>query len=476
VKILMTLLAALLGSAPLLAQLEPELVVAMTDTTPRKAVLGDWDGDGHNELAVGSYSSESLAHVKVYRWQDGELVQLLKLNHNAHSAYPLFADADNDGELELIVSTDRGDSGGGVYIYDFNDWTQPTLLWSASFGTIRRERGVSVGDVDNDGLNELCIGVDWYGRRLYVYEHVGGTWINSWSVGGNDFRSTFVGDADNDGLNELVVGCGNWSWYDWRVYKGPQGNYSLQWDSGHYGSATAIVGDPDGDGLNEVVIASSANQGGRNDLTICRWNGQTYAEVWRWNAGVATHGPALGDLLGNGQQQIACFSGVQYGGAPGDSCVHVFSFDGTAATEIWRSESLESPWHGDCLIGDLDHDGDGELIVCHYQSGLFVWDFTPGEDEVVGAADPPKSFGLLQAWPNPFNPVTRLAFELPETDHARLRIFDLTGREVASLVNGLLERGHHEVQWNAAGSASGLYLAVLESSGQVGTQRLLLIK
>ena len=88
---------------------------------------------------------------------------------------------------------------------------------------------------------------------------------------------------------------------------------------------------------------------------------------------------------------------------------------------------------------------------------------------------------LNPAVPNPFNPSTELAFELPGAQNVRLAIFDLQGREVAELASGHHAAGSHSVVWGGrddSGRAvpAGIYLARLEAGGEVATQKVALIK
>ena len=73
----------------------------------------------------------------------------------------------------------------------------------------------------------------------------------------------------------------------------------------------------------------------------------------------------------------------------------------------------------------------------------------------------PMEFQLYPAYPNPFNAATTLSFDLLSSEQVSLKIFDITGREAASLVNGHLSLGKHEFIWNAEGMASGVYLVRL---------------
>ena len=83
---------------------------------------------------------------------------------------------------------------------------------------------------------------------------------------------------------------------------------------------------------------------------------------------------------------------------------------------------------------------------------------------------------LHDAYPNPFNPVTTLRFDIPEQAQVSLAIYDLQGRQVASLVDGMLSAGQHSVPWNAEGYSSGVYFVKIMAGGYMDTQKLLLVK
>lgn len=88
----------------------------------------------------------------------------------------------------------------------------------------------------------------------------------------------------------------------------------------------------------------------------------------------------------------------------------------------------------------------------------------------------PTEFALASNYPNPFNPTTAIAFQLPAPGLARLAVYDLLGREVALLTDGTLPAGRHEVQFDASGLASGMYLYALDVAGQRLTRSMLLLK
>jgi hypothetical protein len=88
----------------------------------------------------------------------------------------------------------------------------------------------------------------------------------------------------------------------------------------------------------------------------------------------------------------------------------------------------------------------------------------------------PNEFSLGQNYPNPFNPLTTIEFDLPQSGYVTLKVYNLLGKEVASLVSGELTAGIYRVNWNANDAASGIYYYRLQSGKFVGAKRLVLLK
>jgi hypothetical protein len=88
----------------------------------------------------------------------------------------------------------------------------------------------------------------------------------------------------------------------------------------------------------------------------------------------------------------------------------------------------------------------------------------------------PQEFALRQNFPNPFNPTTVLSYQVPVVSNVKLVIYDVLGREVALLVNGVKDPGSYSVTWNASGLASGVYLCRLESASGVKVGKMILQK
>jgi len=93
----------------------------------------------------------------------------------------------------------------------------------------------------------------------------------------------------------------------------------------------------------------------------------------------------------------------------------------------------------------------------------------------VGVAVP-NQFYLNQNYPNPFNMQTRITFGLPSDSRVSIRVFDLAGRVVATLVNGELKAGSHTTLWNAEGMSSGIYMVKMVAPNFSETRKVALMK
>jgi hypothetical protein len=88
----------------------------------------------------------------------------------------------------------------------------------------------------------------------------------------------------------------------------------------------------------------------------------------------------------------------------------------------------------------------------------------------------PEAFALFQNYPNPFNPSTIINYTIPHSGHVMLKVFNLLGEEVASLMDKQLPAGRRQVEWNAGGLASGVYFYRLQAGGFAETKKLILMR
>lgn len=88
----------------------------------------------------------------------------------------------------------------------------------------------------------------------------------------------------------------------------------------------------------------------------------------------------------------------------------------------------------------------------------------------------PRTVSLSQNYPNPFNPATTIRFAVPHTMHVTLKVYDMTGRGVATLLDGIKSAGTYAVTWDAGGLPSGIYLCRINAGAWSGTRKIALIR
>ena len=120
---------------------------------------------------------------------------------------------------------------------------------------------------------------------------------------------------------------------------------------------------------------------------------------------------------------------------------------------------------------EYDLSGSGELIIAEVLNGFIL-----RKNSVL-----PHSYALHQNFPNPFNPVTSLRYDLPKQSFVTLTIYDLIGREITQLVNTTQEAGFRSVQWDATDSfgkpvSAGIYLYKITTGEFVQTKKMVLVK
>jgi len=88
----------------------------------------------------------------------------------------------------------------------------------------------------------------------------------------------------------------------------------------------------------------------------------------------------------------------------------------------------------------------------------------------------PTVYSLYNNYPNPFNPSTTINYDLPKQSNVTLKIYNIVGEEIATLINQEQNAGRYQVQWNAAQLASGIYFYQLKSGDFVSTKKMILLK
>ena len=128
-----------------------------------------------------------------------------------------------------------------------------------------------------------------------------------------------------------------------------------------------------------------------------------------------------------------------------------------------------------------------DSVIVHYQSPpptcqdygvIYLADNMRVTPIVTGIIknETPVMFALNQNYPNPFNPSTIITYQIPKQSMVTLKVYDMTGKEVATLVNNIQQPGNKSVNFNASGLASGVYYYKLQAGNYTDTKKLVVLK
>ena len=123
----------------------------------------------------------------------------------------------------------------------------------------------------------------------------------------------------------------------------------------------------------------------------------------------------------------------------------------------------------DDLDGDCADDCDEEVTAELDKISKFCGHF-------LGVNVFADKFLINTIYPNPFNPVTTIAYEIPNLSYVSIKVYDLSGRVVADLLSKVVPGGNHIVNWDASDQASGVYFVKMIANGSTDSQKVMLLK
>lgn len=422
--------------------------------------LGDLDRDGDLDLVGCSWT-------EFFWFENGGSGEFtphpIDLANTATNV--LLLDADADGDLDLWLDSD-GWNASMLYLNDgFQQFTPEETGLAIS-------RLLDARDLLHDGDPGLLFLSNGNSHPGWLDFACGG-FEGHGALPGSSATDVTAMDLDGDGDTDFLTA-------------GMSGPLALENDGyqcftprslGATPALTAVLADLDLDGRPDLAVTENA------------WTLSWYANLS--TADSVQFGPrqeiqlltaAAQDLLaadldGDGDMDLAMV------GRNSDRLSWCFNRLNEAEADFSPVEYAPCPLDPFLLqAGDLDGDLDLDLVtLSNGEDELIWWENTGTNTALEPRRSRPGSFRLLDPAPNPFNPVTRLSFELAVAGPVKLSVHDTRGRLLRNLVHEALPAGLHERHWDGRGAsgqplASGLYLLSLEQDGQLRTRKLLLLK
>jgi hypothetical protein len=155
----------------------------------------------------------------------------------------------------------------------------------------------------------------------------------------------------------------------------------------------------------------------------------------------------------------------------------------------WGNDAVyryDSTFTGDPTLFSSGHDDPADIYFDRVHSVLAVPNFSSNTVDfvpIVSSATEERDKGILpqhiqlhQNWPNPFNPVTHISYDMANAGHVTLTIFDMLGREIKTIVNETQSMGNHSVILDGSELSSGIYFCRLQAGSFVATKKMVLLK
>jgi len=378
----------------------------------------DLDGDGFDELYTYNSSFSELRHID----PDGDVLSAVRIEQDdtKFTCLTMTADdLDNDGDAELILFGYHTDDAYYLHVYDYNlsEWKgSPIELGLSSFIV---PTSPVFADIDNNGTLEIISG---FFDIDYSYLHV-------WNLDGSSYLpgsegGQFATISHPGVLNMITVADITGDLIPEIIALANDDLFSIfpvqriyAWDY----SGRVVPGFP-------LVAASDISSG------------------YRFT-------PAIGDFDKDGNVDFCMTTadnGLAYITRPG------MAFQACASpVPHWRyNRKLNGigPGVTPCIPTDIEED-----------SGIL-----------------PRDFAIHQNYPNPFNPVTTISFDLPEREKVTLDVYNILGQKVATLHDGILPAGNHQLNWDTSkkrdGVATGVYFYRIQAGEFTETRKMLLLK
>jgi hypothetical protein len=156
--------------------------------------------------------------------------------------------------------------------------------------------------------------------------------------------------------------------------------------------------------------------------------------------------------------------------------------------EVYADSNASQAIPGNAILGDYTYIAFcGEYPTTPYDSAWFDFTITDGFNsgssdwEITGWFEDenkliPQVTELIGNYPNPFNAMTNVSFNLAKSGKVELSVYNLMGQKVESLINHRMEAGHHQINWNASSYSSGVYFFKFTTEGETFTKRMTLLK
>lgn len=485
-------------------------------------------GNGDSSEVPLFNSLKSLYPIAVSDINGDGLVEIISNGVVSETGKPLFYDTSSTfGSDPIIIDVD--DDGKKEIIYHKNNGftvvsSEGKLLRiiSVPTPTLNSYNIVSVADMNGDGQKDYVYGLTGY-NSIYAFNQ-SGVGIAGYPITVSDIirSSPLVADLNNNGNPNIIVAAKNNIFCFDKAGNLLNGfPYTVQFD---INAKSISIADIDNDGYLDIIFTAtkpstypelritqihSINRLGKNidgwPIT-CNDNFSHYEMLQSYDPNTGENilvpnprtffgsfsSPYILSIDGDGNNEVVFFNSNGF----------IYAYDRFGNTKSGFPAFVGSTVNISAHFGDFDNNGTLNAIVPvvkenrvymmnldfgtnSYNSTRMPWPTDRQNVERTGMApqakpyDPfpiPEKYILQQNYPNPFNPKTTITFGLAKGDNTTLKIYDLLGREAATLIDGFVDAGTHSRDFSSTQLNSGVYFYTLRSGNFTETKKMMILK
>jgi hypothetical protein len=498
----------------------------------------DVDTDGDVDVLGAAYNADAIAWWENDGNQNFTEHTIDEDFDGAESVYAI--DLDDDGDVDVLGAARQGDQIAWWENDGFENFTEHIIddYFNAAKSVFAIDVDGD-GDVDVLGAARSANDITWWendGEENFTEHTIDGDYDGAWSVyaidvdsdddvdvlgaafdvdeitwwenDGNErftehtitddyyaANSVYATDVDGDGDVDILGAAFDGNDITWWENDGAQNFIQHTVDDYFIGARSVYATDIDGDG--DVDILGAAYEGGE----ISWWEQPASLEIALNPLGMPIVIPPQGGVFAfvvsvsnydveihtaevwfaietPGSSQFLIFGPNEFTFVPGLTISHmlfqIVPRNAPAGEYTFNAFLGEHPWN--VMSSDFFRFAkEGESRDWTGQDG---WELTGDffDDALEIAETIPIELEMLSAHPNPFNPTTSISFALPVSARVTLAVYDISGRQVATLVGGWREVGVHEVTFDGSGFASGIYIYRLEADQFSAHGKMVLLK
>jgi hypothetical protein len=418
------------------------------------------------------------------------------------SARTIIYDIDKDGWDELYLHRFPPDTSyfGTSYLI-FKKPADTSLATRLSFVfhpfDIAQVNGNTFGDWDGDDYTDQIFIIPCCPPTINIFEYnpainnFDSVYQYDFSLLDNFYHGFIIGDFDQDSNIEFFAGSVNGKVVSIENYG--DNSYSPNWQGmveTNNAYLYAATNDLDGNGKQEVWIGGYHFQDGEaiTRITIFEASGNNnYVAVGKVDIIGAFNFYAKNmqvlDVDKDGKEEVMlCIEQhviiLKFNGSQNHHTYEVFYIKRNDLAFGGRN----SVYYG-ATMHDVTNDGKEDIII-HLDDiienvGMRLFTHIYKADFSVDVNEPtplPEKFNLYQNYPNPFNPSTNIRFEIPERANVLIKVYNILGKEMATLVNEQKEAGLYEINYDASKLSSGVYICSIQAGDFFESRKMILMK